>query len=133
MSTIVFEDVWKVYKGGTQALRGLNLEVAQGEFFVFLGPSGCGKTTLLRAVAGLERLTAGRILLDGEDVSEKTPKERNVAMVFQSYSLYPHMTVYDNIAFGIQAHRLKKKEVDRRVREVAALLDVEPLLKKRPA
>jgi multiple sugar transport system ATP-binding protein len=132
MSSIVFDDVWKVYKGGTQALRGLNLEVGQGEFFVFLGPSGCGKTTLLRAVAGLERLSAGRILLDGEDVSEKSPKERNVAMVFQSYSLYPHMTVYDNIAFGIQAQRLKKKEVDRRVREVAALLDVEPLLKKRP-
>ncbi|MGH2735221.1 MAG: ATP-binding cassette domain-containing protein, partial [Actinomycetota bacterium] len=115
MGSVVFEDVWKVYKGGTVALRALNLEIAQGEFFVFLGPSGCGKTTLLRAVAGLEKVTGGRILINGEDVSEKSPKERNVAMVFQTFSLYPHMNVYDNIAFGIQSHRMKKKEVDRRV------------------
>ena len=132
MGDIVFEDVWKVYRNGTQALRSLNLEIEHGQLFVFLGPSGCGKTTLLRLLAGLESLTAGRISIAGRDVSDKSPKERNVAMVFQNYALYPHMTVYDNIAFGVRSRRLKKTELDRRVRSIAAVLELEPLLKKRP-
>jgi multiple sugar transport system ATP-binding protein len=132
MGNIVFEDVWKVYRNGIQALRSLSLEIEHGQLFVFLGPSGCGKTTLLRLVAGLESLTAGRISIAGRDVSDKSPKERNVAMVFQNYALYPHMTVYDNIAFGVRSRRVKKTELDRRVRSIAAILELEPLLKKRP-
>jgi multiple sugar transport system ATP-binding protein len=129
---IVLENVWKVFKGETVALRALNLEIADGEFFVFLGPSGCGKTTLLRAVAGLEGVTAGRILIGGEDVTDKATKERNVAMIFQNYSLYPHMTVYDNIAFGLESRKVKKAEVARRVERAASMLELSSFLKKRP-
>jgi multiple sugar transport system ATP-binding protein len=132
VGTVLFQDVWKVFRDGTEALRALSLEVHHGEFFVFLGPSGSGKSTLLRTVAGLEIPTEGRIFIDGKDVTEDSPKERNVAMVFQHYSLYPHMTVYENMAFGIQARRLKKAEVDLRVRSAAAVLQVEDLLKKKP-
>jgi len=120
MGSVVFENVTKMYKNGTVAVRGFNLAIDHGEFFVFLGPSGCGKTTLLRVVAGLEHVTEGRIIIAGWDVTEKSPKDRDVAMVFQNYALYPHMTVYENIAFGVQARRLQKGEVDRRVRRAAA-------------
>ena len=132
MGTVILDEVWKVFRDGTQAVRSISLEVDDGELFVFLGPSGSGKTTLLRTVAGLEGLTSGRILLNGEDVSDKTAADRDVAMVFQSYSLYPHMTVYDNIAFGIRSRKLKKRELDEQVRSVAATLNLEPLLKKKP-
>jgi multiple sugar transport system ATP-binding protein len=133
VGSIVFEDLWKVYRNGTQALRSLSLEIEDGQLFVFLGPSGCGKTTLLRTVAGLEDVTSGRILISGRDISDKSPKDRNVAMVFQNYALYPHMTVYDNIAFGVRSRRMKKSELDRRVRRIASILELDPLLKKRPA
>jgi multiple sugar transport system ATP-binding protein len=132
MGDIVFDDVWKVFRNGTKALRSLSLEVKDGEFFVFLGPSGCGKTTLLRTVAGLEFPTSGRIFIGGRDVTESSPKERNIAMVFQNYSLYPHMSVYENIAFGISSRKLKKPEIDVLVRRAAAILDLEDLLKKKP-
>ncbi|HEX2051861.1 MAG TPA: ABC transporter ATP-binding protein [Actinomycetota bacterium] len=132
MATVVFENVWKVFRNETVALRALDLEIHDGELFVFLGPSGSGKTTLLRTIAGLDKPSAGRILVGGRDVVELTPKERNVAMVFQTYSLYPHMNVYDNIAFGAQARRLKKAELDARVRRTARLLDIEELLKRKP-
>ena len=132
MGSVLLDDVWKVYRNGTQAIRALTLEIEHGELFVLLGPSGCGKTTLLRAVAGLEGLTAGRILIAGRDVTDMAPKERDIAMVFQDHTLYPHMTVYANIAFGIQSRRLKKTEVDRRVRRVASLLELDPLLKRKP-
>lgn len=132
MSSVVLEGLWKVYRDGTQALRDLNLEIESGEFFVFLGPSGCGKTTLLRTVAGLEDATAGRVLIDGRDVSDESPRDRNVAMVFQNYSLYPHMTVQENIAFGLQRHKLKKAEVEERVKRTASMLGIEDILKKRP-
>jgi multiple sugar transport system ATP-binding protein len=132
MSVVTFDEVWKVFRDGTQAVRSLSLEVNDGEFFVFLGPSGSGKTTLLRTVAGLEDLTSGRILLDDEEISDKPTADRNVAMVFQNYSLYPHMTVYDNIAFGVQSRKMKKAEVDVRVRKAADLLELEPYLKKKP-
>ena len=132
MGSVVLDNVTKVYKGGTVAIRSLSLEVDPGSFFVLLGPSGCGKTTLLRMVAGLEHPTEGRVLIDGRDVTDKSPKDRDVAMVFQHYSLYPHMTVHDNIAFGLQSRRLKKAEVQQRVLRMASILEVDPLLRKKP-
>jgi multiple sugar transport system ATP-binding protein len=132
MGSVVFDDVTKVFRDGTVAIRSLNLVIDPGQLFVLLGPSGCGKTTLLRTVAGLESPTEGRILIAGEDVSDRSPKERDVAMVFQNNVLYPHMTVFDNIAFGAQRKRLKKKELDRVVRRAAAMLEVEHLLAKKP-
>jgi multiple sugar transport system ATP-binding protein len=132
VAEVVLENVWKIFRDKTIALRDLTLEIADGEFFVFLGPSGCGKTTLLRSVAGLEAITAGRILIGGEDVTDKATKERNVAMIFQNYSLYPHMTVYDNMAFGIQSRKLKKAEIAQRVERAASMLEINALLKKRP-
>ncbi|HEX2235069.1 MAG TPA: ABC transporter ATP-binding protein [Actinomycetota bacterium] len=132
MGTVALDRVTKTYRNGTVAIRSLSLAIADGELFVLLGPSGCGKTTLLRAVAGLEDVTEGRILIAGQDVTELRPKDRDVAMVFQNYALYPHMSVYDNIAFGVQSRRLKKAEVDARVRRVAALLEVDHLLKRKP-
>ena len=132
MGSVVFDDVSKVFRNGTVAIRSLNLEVDQGQFFVFLGPSGCGKTTLLRTVAGLEHVTQGRIIIGGEDVTETSPKQRDIAMVFQDFALYPHMSVYDNIAFGIQTRKLGKAEIERRVRHAATMLELEHLLKKKP-
>ena len=132
MGTVALEELWKVFRDGTVALRAVDLEIDDGELFVFLGPSGSGKTTLLRTIAGLDKPTSGRILIGGRDVADASPKERNVAMVFQSYSLYPHMSVYDNIAFGIQSRRLGKAEVEERVRRTAELLDVGDLLKRKP-
>jgi multiple sugar transport system ATP-binding protein len=132
VADIVLENVWKVFKETSVALRALTLEISDGELFVILGPSGCGKTTLLRAVAGLESVTAGRILIGGEDVTDKATKERNVAMIFQNYSLYPHMSVFDNIAFGLESRKLKKAEVTRRVERAASMLEITSLLKKRP-
>jgi multiple sugar transport system ATP-binding protein len=132
VAEVALENVWKVFRDRTVALRDLSLEIADGEFFVFLGPSGCGKTTLLRSVAGLEAITAGRVLIGGEDVTDKATKERNVAMIFQNYSLYPHMTVYDNIAFGIGSRKLKKAEIAQRVERAASMLELNSVLQKRP-
>lgn len=132
MGAVVFDNVWKVFKDGTVAIRALNLEVEDGEFFVFLGPSGSGKTTLLRTVAGLDVPTEGRVFIGGRDVTDKSTKARNVAMVFQNFSLYPHMTVFENIAFGIRSRKLKKPEVEQRVRHAAEMLDLEQFLHKRP-
>jgi multiple sugar transport system ATP-binding protein len=129
---IIFEDVTKVFKDGTVAIRSLNLRIEEGQLFVFLGPSGCGKTTLLRTVAGLEHPTTGRVHIAGRDVTDASPKERNVAMVFQNYSLYPHMTVYKNIAFALESKRLNKEEVERRVNRAAEILQIESLLARRP-
>jgi multiple sugar transport system ATP-binding protein len=106
--------------------------VPHASLFVVLGPSGCGKTTLLRLVAGLEEPTEGRILIGGEDVTDESPRDRDVAMVFQSYALYPHLTAFENLAFGLRSRRIDKREVDRRVRSAAAMLGLEPVLKKRP-
>ena len=118
--------------GDVSVLRGLDIEVQEGEFFVLVGPSGCGKTTLLRAVAGLADLDAGRILLGNTDISAVPAEARNVAMVFQDYALYPHMTVRNNLAFGLKRHRVPREEIDRRIERVVRMLGIETLLDRKP-
>jgi multiple sugar transport system ATP-binding protein len=133
MASITFDGVTKVYRDGTAAVRELDLVIPDGELFVLLGASGSGKTTALRLIAGLESVTEGRIFLDGDDVTEFAPAKRDVAMVFQNLALYPHMTVYDNIAFGVRMHRLQRSEVDERVRRVASMLGLDNVLGRKPA
>ena len=132
MAEIVMEDVSKVYSDGTTAVSNLNLEIADGEFIVLVGPSGCGKTTALRMVAGLESVTSGTVRIGDRVVNDVPPKDRDIAMVFQNYALYPHMSVYDNMAFGLKLRKLPKQEIDRRVREAADILGLEELLQRKP-
>jgi multiple sugar transport system ATP-binding protein len=132
MAQVTLDGVTKVFRDGTVALEDIHLAVPDGSLFVFVGPSGCGKTTLLRLVAGLEEPTHGQVLIGGEDVTDLSPQDRDVAMVFQSYALYPHMTAFENIAFGLRSRRIPKPEVERRVRRAAEMLGLEPVLKKRP-
>ena len=131
MTEIVLKDVRKSF-GDVEVIHGINLTVKSGEFLVFVGPSGCGKSTLLRIIAGLEDVTAGDVLIDGESVRQVSASERGLAMVFQSYALYPHMTVYKNMAFGLENSRMPKPEIDRTVREAAEMLQITPLLQRRP-
>ena len=133
MSQIVLEDVWKVFRGGVEAVRSFDLEIADGEFVVLVGPSGCGKTTVLRMVAGLERISKGSISIGDKVVNDVPPKERDIAMVFQNYALYPHMSVYDNMAFGLKLGKVPKADIDSRVREAARILDLGEYLKRKPA
>jgi len=129
---VLFDGVTKVYPDGTAAVRGLDLEIADGEFMVLVGPSGCGKTTALRMVAGLEEISAG-VLKIGERVVNHVPsRDRDIAMVFQSYALYPHLSVYENIAFGLKVKKVPKEEIERRVHEAARILGLEPFLKRKP-
>jgi multiple sugar transport system ATP-binding protein len=132
MAEIVLDDVSKVYGGGTAAVANLNLDIRDGEFIVLVGPSGCGKTTALRMVAGLESITDGTISIDDKVVNTVPPKERDIAMVFQNYALYPHMSVYDNMAFGLKLRKLSKQEIDRRVREAAKILGLDDFLERKP-
>jgi multiple sugar transport system ATP-binding protein len=132
MAEIVLEDVSKVYRDGTTAISDLDLNITDGEFMVLVGPSGCGKTTALRMVAGLETISEGTISIDDRVVNTVPPKERDIAMVFQNYALYPHMTVYDNMGFGLKLRKLPKQEIDRRVREAAGILGLEELLDRKP-
>lgn len=132
MSSVSFESVRKVF-GKTVALPGVDLLVRDGEFMVLLGPSGCGKTTLLRCLAGLERIDGGSVRIGDREVSDLPPRDRNIAMVFQSYAVFPHMKVYDNIAFGLRMRKKPKPEIERRVKEGAALLQLEPYLDRYPA
>jgi multiple sugar transport system ATP-binding protein len=132
MASVAFESVRKVF-GKTVALKDVDLLVRDGEFMVLLGPSGCGKTTLLRCLAGLERIDGGTVRIGDRDVSDLPPRDRHIAMVFQSYAVFPHMKVYDNIAFGLRMRRKPKVEVERRVKEGAALLQLEPFLDRYPA
>jgi multiple sugar transport system ATP-binding protein len=132
MAEIVLDDVSKIYPGGTTAVSDLNLHVEDGEFIVLVGPSGCGKTTALRMVAGLESITEGTISIDDRVVNTVPPKERDIAMVFQNYALYPHMSVYDNMGFGLKLRKLSKAEIDRRVREAATILGLEDFLDRKP-
>ena len=132
MGDIAFDSVWKVYEDGTQAVRAVDLQVPDGSLMVLVGPSGCGKTTLLRMVAGLEEVTAGTIRIGEREVNDVPAKSRDIAMVFQNYALYPHMTVYDNQSFGLKLRRLAKAEIDKRVRGVASMLGLSDQLKKKP-
>jgi multiple sugar transport system ATP-binding protein len=132
VASVVFDGVTKVFDGGTVALDDFSLEVADGEFMVLVGPSGCGKTTALRMVAGLEDITAGEILIGDRTVNDVDPRGRDVAMVFQNYALYPHMTVLDNIAFGLRARRVPRSEAKRRVEEISRTLGLDRLLDRKP-
>ncbi len=133
MAGIVLEGVDKTYANGVKAVDSLSLDIADGEFMVFVGPSGCGKSTALRSIAGLEEISAGTISIGGRQVNNLPPKDRDIAMVFQSYALYPHMTVEENLAFGLQLRKVAKDERKRRVNEAARMLGIEPLLQRKPA
>jgi multiple sugar transport system ATP-binding protein len=132
MAEIDLEDVTKIYADGTTAVDGLDLDIEDGEFVVLVGPSGCGKTTALRMIAGLESVSRGTIKIADRVVNAVPPKERDIAMVFQSYALYPHMTVYDNMAFGLKLRKLSKAEIDGRVRKAAQILGLEEYLDRKP-
>jgi multiple sugar transport system ATP-binding protein len=132
MGDITLDHVWKVYPDGTQAVRAVDLDIADGALMVLVGPSGCGKTTLLRMVAGLEEVTAGTIRIGERTVNEMASKNRDIAMVFQNYALYPHMSVYENQAFGLKLRRLAKTEIDTRVRGIAGVLGLMDQLAKKP-
>jgi len=132
MAAIGIEGVTKLFAGGVVAVDDVSLEIEDGEFLVLVGPSGCGKTTLLRMIAGLEEVTEGRVLIGDRDVTEAAPRHRDIAMVFQSYALYPHMTVRQNLAYGLKVRRTPKRESARRVEEVAELLGLAELLDRRP-
>ncbi|MDR1389086.1 MAG: sn-glycerol-3-phosphate ABC transporter ATP-binding protein UgpC [Treponema sp.] len=132
MAKVELKDICKVYEGGVKAVDKVNIVVEDREFVVFVGPSGCGKSTTLRMVAGLEDITEGELLIDGERMNDVPPKDRNIAMVFQNYALYPHMSVYENMAFGLKIKKLPTDEIDKRVRETAQILDIEKFLDRKP-
>ena len=132
MGAIEISNVGKVYPNGTRALEDVNITIEDGEFVVLVGPSGCGKTTLLRMVAGLEDITEGEIEIADKVVNEVAPKDRDIAMVFQNYALYPHMSVYDNMAFSLKLRKLPKDEIDSKVRDAAKTLEIDELLERKP-
>ena len=133
MATVELKNINKIYDNNVQAVFDFNLKIKDREFIVFVGPSGCGKTTTLRMVAGLEEITSGQLLIDDEVMNDVAPKDRNIAMVFQSYALYPHMTVYDNMAFGLKLRKFSRDEIDRRVQDAAEKLGLKPDLDRKPA
>ncbi|HZD88458.1 MAG TPA: sn-glycerol-3-phosphate ABC transporter ATP-binding protein UgpC [Gaiellaceae bacterium] len=133
MAEIVLDSVSKVFAGDVVAVDGVSLTIAGGEFLVLVGPSGCGKSTLLRMIAGLEQVTAGAVSIDGRDVTDLAPRDRDVAMVFQSYALYPHMSVRENLGYGLKVRKTPKRVIAERVEQTARLLDLERLLDRRPA
>ena len=132
MGAININSVGKIYPNGTRALEDVNIEINDGEFVVLVGPSGCGKTTLLRMVAGLEDITEGEISIADKVVNEIAPKDRDIAMVFQNYALYPHMSVYDNMAFSLKLRKLPKDEIDQKVKDAAKTLEIDELLERKP-
>ena len=132
MAEVTFESVSKIYPDGTRAVSNIDLGIKDGEFMVFVGPSGCGKTTALRMVAGLEEISEGELRIGDRVVNDVAPRNRDIAMVFQSYALYPHLTVYDNIAFGLRLRKMPKQEIDQRVKDAARVLDLEPFLDRKP-
>jgi len=132
MATLSFRNVSKIYPGNVAVIHGLDMEVRDGEFVVIVGPSGCGKSTLMRMVAGLETVTGGEIAIGDRVVNDLEPAERDIAMVFQNYALYPHMSVFDNMAYGLKIRRLGREEIRRRVEEAARILELDQLLERRP-
>ncbi len=132
MAFVALQSVGKIYPGGVEAVRELTLSIQEGELVVLVGPSGCGKSTTLRMVAGLETITSGTLAIDGRCVNEVRPRDRDIAMVFQSYALYPHMTVFQNMAFGLLLRKVPRAEVDKRVADAAAMLGLEELLQRKP-
>ncbi len=132
MASLSLSHINKTYPNGFEAVKDFNLEIADKEFIIFVGPSGCGKSTTLRMIAGLEEISGGELKIDGKVVNDVEPKDRDIAMVFQSYALYPHMTVYDNMAFSLKLRKVPKAEIDKMVREAAKILDLEKLLDRKP-
>lgn len=132
MAELSLQHIDKVYDNKVQAVFDFNLDIKDKEFIVFVGPSGCGKSTTLRMIAGLEDITAGDFYIDGKRMNDIEPKDRDIAMVFQSYALYPHMTVYENMAFGLKLRKTPKDEIDKRVKEAAKILEIEPYLDRKP-
>ncbi|MGY4751335.1 sn-glycerol-3-phosphate import ATP-binding protein UgpC [Pannonibacter sp. Q-1] len=132
MATITLDNVRKVYAGGVEAVKGVSMDIADGEFIVLVGPSGCGKSTLLRMIAGLEEISSGDIRIGDRVVNRVDPSERDIAMVFQNYALYPHMTVYNNLAYGLRNRGVPKDEIDRRVKEAARILEIGAYLDRKP-
>ena len=132
MASLSLKNIEKVYPNGFKAVQDFNLEIADKEFIIFVGPSGCGKSTTLRMIAGLEDISGGTLEIDGKVVNDVEPKDRDIAMVFQNYALYPHMSVYDNMAFGLKLRKRPKDEIDKLVREAAKILDLEKLLDRKP-
>ena len=132
MASLSLKNICKVYPNGFEAVKDFNLEVADKEFIIFVGPSGCGKSTTLRMIAGLEEISSGELSIDGKVVNDVEPKDRDIAMVFQNYALYPHMTVFDNMAFGLKLRKVPKAEIKQKVEEAARILDLEKLLDRKP-
>ena len=132
MASLSLKNICKVYPNGFEAVKDFNLEIADKEFIIFVGPSGCGKSTTLRMIAGLEDISSGELKIGDKVVNDVEPKDRDIAMVFQNYALYPHMTVYDNMAFGLKLRKVPKDEIDRMVREAAKSLELEKLLDRKP-
>lgn len=132
MAEIRLEHIDKIYDGGVKAVSDFNLHIKDREFIVFVGPSGCGKSTTLRMIAGLEEISNGDFLIDGKRMNDVAPKDRDIAMVFQNYALYPHMSVYDNMAFGLKLRKFPKDEIDRRVKDAARILGLEEYLERKP-
>ena len=132
MAKVTLKNITKVYSGNVTAVKDVNLEIADKEFVVLVGPSGCGKSTTLRMIAGLEEITEGELYIGDKLCNDVAPKDRDIAMVFQNYALYPHMTVYDNMAFGLKLRKVPKDEIDKKVKEAARTLDIEHLLDRKP-
>ena len=132
MATVTLKNVKKIYDNKVTAVHDFNLDIADKEFIVLVGPSGCGKSTTLRMIAGLEDISGGDLLIGGKRMNDVEPKDRDIAMVFQSYALYPHMTVYDNMAFALKLRKTPKEEIDKKVREAAAILDITQYLERKP-
>ena len=132
MASLSLKNVCKVYPNGFVAVKDFNLEIADQEFIIFVGPSGCGKSTTLRMIAGLEEISSGELWIGDKLVNDVEPKDRDIAMVFQNYALYPHMSVYENMAFGLKLRKVPKDEIDKSVHEAAKILDIEHLLDRKP-
>ena len=132
MAGLTLKHIKKIYDNQVVAVEDFTMDIADKEFIVLVGPSGCGKSTALRMIAGLEEITAGELYIDGKFMNDVEPKDRDISMVFQNYALFPHMTVYDNIAFGLKRRKVPKNEIDRKVREVAEILQISELLQRKP-